>query len=362
MEQQLKAVKKTLAGGEQELSEDELDMSPKFCSNCKEENPPVAKFCCHCGTNEFIKGGVNANQANESPLKSNQPSQAKDRARIRELEKQLTGLSAADTQEKYGASRSHARTSSAPAAGRGPANTGTTFRLPATLRDALGDGMYREIEAHLGHVDVPDQATDPFPTRHTAYTAKKQTPIPPGDEVDDDVEVDLESPHIIFFPHKWHTLASDNAWARKQLTDMLRQELGCHQPKLFHQQEHLLKVLNFLLKEEVLNAYKNICHRLHFLHYLDNHSLKAAVHYHKQLEGETKPSYFKYAEMSTAVQEEHGKRQYTGKESQFITAQGAGKDDSKEAEESKYAGGHRRGGRGRNGKQKGFPRRQGWQG
>ena len=164
--------------------------------------------------------------------------------------------------------------------------------------------------------------------------------------------------HILSITQIGGTLAQD-PWGRKQLIDMLRQEIGCHQPKLYHQQEHLLKVLTLLLKEEVDEVYRNICHRLHFLNYLDNHSLRSAVSYHKKLEDEDhKPGYFKYAELSTAVQEERGRPQYSGKEAQFIQDQ---------AKEDKSGGGgtggggdtstHQRGGRGRH--KKGFPPRGG---
>ena len=142
---------------------------------------------------------------------------------------------------------------------------------------------------------------------------------------------------------------------------MIRQELGCHQPKLFHQQEHLLKVLNLLLKEEVGEVYRNICHRMHFLHYLDNHSLSSAVKYHKKLEDDHVPGYFKYAELSTAVQEERGRSRFSGKEAQFITDQA--KEDKGGGSSGADAGGggggstHQRGGRGRH--KKGFPPRGG---
>ena len=120
--------------------------------------------------------------------------------------------------------------------------------------------------------------------------------VPPGDS-----PITISHPQLHFHHDKWYPLGSESSANRHILMTRLQSLFNSSQSKLNHQKDILLELLDLLIQDDLEATVKLICDRLHFLKFLDTHSLNQAVHYWQQLRGENRPTRFKAAECSTQL-------------------------------------------------------------
>ena len=116
-----------------------------------------------------------------------------------------------------------------------------------------------------------------------------------------EVSMHVSHPQIHYFNEKWLQLGAKSSSQRAILLDNLKKKFECVQPKLNHQRDTLLQVVEYLIMKDPDAATKLIADRLHFLKFLDQHPVHEAVHYYEQLRGAEKPQRFKAAECSTQL-------------------------------------------------------------
>ena len=119
---------------------------------------------------------------------------------------------------------------------------------------------------------------------------------PPGDS-----PITLSHPQLHYHHDKWYPLGAESPANRHILMTRLHSLFSGSQNKLNHQKDILLELLDLIIQDDLEATVKLICDRLHFLKFLDQHTLQQAVHYWSQLRGENRPTRFKAAECSTQL-------------------------------------------------------------
>ena len=116
-----------------------------------------------------------------------------------------------------------------------------------------------------------------------------------------EVVVHVSHPQVHYSNERWLQLGAKSSSQRSILLENLKKKFDCVQPKLNHQRDTLLQVVEYLIMKDQDAAIKLIADRLHFLKFLDQHPVHEAVHYYEQLRGAEKPQRFKAAECSTQL-------------------------------------------------------------
>jgi len=184
---------------------------------------------------------------------------------------------------------------------------GNASTTPTSIPAVLNQHIQAAIKAAM------PAATGARSNATVANAVSNPAIMPPND----DDNIPLDDPAIIFRSDLWHEKVNSNV-DRWMLLKSLKEECYTQVPKLNYQIEIHIKVIDMLLQERLDDAYALLCDRIQFLRYQANHSLEEAIHFWEQLRAIDKPQKYKAADIAALLMSKRKEKNYTPKQAAYL--------------------------------------------